>query len=382
MFLLLAFSGNPLFVEMSYSKILLSIFAVGFLFISSLEGNNILRFKSVKRLVFIILLFVLLSLFQFLYFNFVTWVGLFGFILKIIIAYSVVYYYFSRNFSFELTYIKVMSFLCLISFPFFLLNFFGHFGIQLQNEVLKSNLFYTSHNSVFDFVRNSGMFWEPGAFAGYIILALLFIVVVNGRFVIGRFKKEFLLLLIGLFSTFSTTGYVVFGFLASIYFLMNYSLGKIFFAPFFIFLMVFSYGNFSFLEYKVLDQYEKAIELEQFEVSNTRFGSLIMDIQYFSSSPLFGNGMHFSTRYRFHPWVNEDIGHGNGMSNFIVVWGLPIFLFWLFSLYHFFKQWLLSSFLAILTSFTVVLVLQGEQFLNYPLFLMFFIYSPFKIRNK
>lgn len=382
MFFLLAFSGNPLFVDMPYSKLLLSIFAFGFFIFVNFRTNAIVRVKPAKRLFYVLFLFLLLSVFQFLYFNFVTWVGLFGFLLKIIFAYSIVYYYSSKNYSFEYFYIKVLSFLCLISLPLFFLNYFGHFGYQLQNDILKSSFFYTSHSVVSDFVRNSGMFWEPGAFAGYIILAFLFIVTLNGKFQIGEFKKEFILLLIGLISTFSTTGYIVFGFMASIYFLNSYSWFKLFIAPFFVFVMLFFFSEFSFLHDKVLVQYEQAVELGKFEVSNTRFGALVMDIQYIYSSPFFGNGMHFSTRYRFHPWVNEDIGHGNGMSNFIVYWGFPVFLFWLFSVFSFFRQNLNSVFISILLSFVLLLVLQGEQFLNYPLFLVFFVFSAFPVSNK
>lgn len=381
MFLLLAFSGNPLFTDMPYSKVLLSVFAVVFFTYAHLQGKAILRLKPVGRLVGIMAFFLFLCLCHLIAFDFVSWEGVLGFLLKLVIAYSALHYYHSRRESFELIYVKVMATISMLSLPLFALNFFRHVGIQLEKTTQKSTFFYTSHDTTAEFVRNSGMFWEPGAFAGYLILAFLFIVALNGRFQIGPFKKEFLWLFLGILTSLSTTGYVVFGLIATIYFLTNYSFGKFIIAPLFGILVVYAYSNLDFLQLKILGQYEEATEMGRYDVSNTRFGALNMDLEYINSSPWYGNGLHFSTRYRFHPWVTEDIGHGNGMSNFIAFWGIPLFLLWLFWVYHFFKKRLNNGLLSALAMFIIVLMLQGEQFLNHPLFLIFFIYTAFTFQK-
>ena len=108
------------------------------------------------------------------------------------------------------------------------------------------------------------------------------------------------------------------------------------------------------------------------DVSSTRFGALNMDITYIKSQPLTGNGLHKSTRFRFHPWFDDEVGHGNGMSNFLAFWGIPFFLFWVICLYRFGKQASGSTVTAILFVLLMLLILQGEQFLNFPLFLIFF----------
>ncbi|MBP1663538.1 MAG: hypothetical protein H6Q19_678, partial [Bacteroidetes bacterium] len=95
-------------------------------------------------------------------------------------------------------------------------------------------------------------------------------------------------------------------------------------------------------------------------------------LMYIRSQPLTGNGLDISTRYRFHPWVKEDIGHGNGMSNFAAIWGIPFFLYFLYCVYLFAHHYSRKKIIAVVFLLTIVLVLQGEQFLNYPMFLSFF----------
>lgn len=382
MFLLLAFSGNPLFTEMPYSKVLLSLFAIAFFAFAHVQGNAILRFKPVGRLLGVIGLFLFLSLCNLIAFNFVSWHGVLGFLLKLVIAYSALNYYYSRKEPFELIYVKVMATLSMLSLPLFALDFVSHVGIQLEKSTQKSTLFYTSYDTTQEFVRNSGMFWEPGAFAGYLLLAFLFMVVLNGRFEIGPFKKEFFWLFLAILTTMSTTGYIIFGLILLVYFLKNYSVGKFIFVPLFSVIAINAFSKLEFLQSKILWQLEEAMEMESFDVSNTRFGALIMDLEYIASSPWFGNGLHYTTRYRFHPWVTEDIGHGNGMSNFIAFWGIPVFLLWMFWVYQFFKKRVYNGILASLAMVIIVLMLQGEQFLNYPLFLVFFLFTAFSNKKS
>jgi hypothetical protein len=128
------------------------------------------------------------------------------------------------------------------------------------------------------------------------------------------------------------------------------------------------------------EQFIEAQNMDENKTSNTRFGALKMDWQYISSQPLTGNGLHVKTRFRFHPQVKGDIGHGNGMSNFLASWGFPFFLFWLYCVYKFARQVSHSTLTALIALGIIILVLQGEQFLNFPLFLSFFA-LPFLYKN-
>jgi hypothetical protein len=275
-----------------------------------------------------------------------------------------------------------MFFLSIVSIPFFILNFFVHVGIQLTNSFLKSMFLYTSFNIPKNELRNPGMFWEPGAFAGYLILALLFIILRNKKFQLGRYKKEVFGITVGILTSLSTTGYIIFSIILLFYVLQNYRYGRIIILPTTVLIMFLAYVNLDFMQYKIEKQFIKSTELSQNDVSNTRFGSLIMDWQYIKTQPLIGNGLDMRTRYRFHPWINEDIGNGNGMSNFIAYWGIPFFLFWAFGFYKFARNISQSSFIAWVVLTIVILTLQGEQFLNFPVFLIFFIAHSRFIENE
>jgi hypothetical protein len=321
----------------------------------------------------ILLAISLISYFQYFALGYVSFPGVFSLILKILLGMFVLLYFASKGVSFYHLYIKTFTFLAIISIPFFIINFFTHWGIQLDNIHSKSLLFYTSYDLSFEEVRNSGMFWEPGAFAGYLNLALLFIALSNKRFLLGEYKRDVVWIIIGIVTTLSTTGYIVLGIIILVSIIQQFKHAKFILVPAVILIGYYSYFNLDFLNEKIEKQYALAAELSKDEVSNTRFGALAMDLVYIRDKPIIGNGLDTRTRFRFHPWIKEDIGHGNGMSNFIVWWGIPFFLFWLYCLYTFVFKVTLSIQVALLFSFLIILILQGEQFLNYPLFLIFFV---------
>jgi hypothetical protein len=376
LFLLLCFSGNPIITAMSYSKNLLVIYSFAFIFyIFSFVNYNYLKIK-IQQILLVILFIVFLTLYQKFLIGFVSYPGVFALILKILLGLFTLIFYRVKRIGFMDSYIKVMAFLTIISLPFFVLNQFGNWGIQLDNEFLKSFFFHTTfpveiYSDSF-LIRNPGMFWEPGAFAGYLLLALLFIVLKNRSITIGRYKKEVLWIIIGITTSQSTTGYFLLGIVILLFIWNRYRWSRIIVVPATVLLVFWGYNSISFLGDKVEDQYSGAVTMGENDVSNTRFGSLNMDMQYIMSQPFTGNGLDVSTRYRFHPWVKEDIGNGNGMSNFIACWGIPFFLFWFYCAYRFAYLFTRKKSVAFFFMVMMVLVLQGEQFLNYPMFLIFF----------
>lgn len=376
LFFLLCFSGNPIISSMGYSKILLVVYSFSFIvYVFTFVNFEYIKLK-IQQILLVIVFIVLLVIYQRLLLGKVSYPGVIVLILKILLGLFTFIFYKAKRISFVVTYIKIMSFLAMISLPFFILNQFIQWGIQLDNVFLKSFFIYTSYPvetfSESLLVRNPGMFWEPGAFAGYLILALLFIVLENRSFTIGNYKMEILSIIAGIITSQSTAGYFLLGLLILLYAWNRYSWGKIVIVPLSLLLIYWGYNNIAFMGNKVEDQYSNAIAMGENDVSNTRFGALNMDLMYIKSQPLTGNGLDISIRYRFHPWVKEDIGHGNGMSNFAVIWGIPFFLYWLYCVYLFAYYYSQKKSIAYIFLITIVLILQGEQFLNFPMFLSFF----------
>ena len=391
LFFLLCFSGNPIFASESYSKPLLVIYTLLF----SIYTLNIIAWKLqkdvVRFLIGIVFFISVIVIAQYFILGFVSYPGVFAIILKIFLGLMTLIYYQNKKIDLLIVYIKILTFLAIISIPFFILNQFGFYGIltiETRGFPLKSFLIFTStlYNPGYDFTygitRNSGMFWEPGAFAGYLLIALIFIVLKNKKFEIGKYRKESFWIFIGIITTMSTTGIVILSIIILSYALQNYKWGKIVIAPSFFLIIYLSYTNLSFLQNKITGQALEAIDLQSGDFSNSRFGSLIIDSEYIKAQPIFGNGLTARTRYRFNSIVvDTNVGNGNGMSNFMAEWGIPLFIYWLYCVFRFARNTTKSKIISLTVVFMILLIMQGEDFLNFPMFLMFFILSKFYNEN-
>ena len=269
--------------------------------------------------------------------------------------------------------LRVMTVLCLISLFFYSFNLFGIRFPSLVDIQSKSQslIIYTQtwDDETGSLFRNSGPFWEPGAFAGYIIIVLLLhIDQVNELW--NKHKYEVIVLFLTLLTTTSTTGYIV------MMFLLVYNAVKLIDNKYLsvacvallLTISVFAFVNFDFLGEKIQN------EIFDIEIDNplmlnySRFGSIIFDAQYIASHPLFGNGLDFSTRYRFHDYIftaEELTGFGNGFTGSIASMGLLFMLAFIIGIY--FNPTLKRKWGVILS---VILLLQGEYFLNYPLIMI------------
>jgi hypothetical protein len=382
MFFLVCFSGNPIITNMGYSKGLF----IGFTAIFFIHTIFIIDLQMLKKVLGIFSV-VVVSIFTIIFFQqmilgFVSFPGVFYYIIKIVFSLSLLIYFKHIKADFIEAYIKVITFLAIVSIPLWMINHVGYFGIDTDSVNRKSLLFYTSvrHIPGRAIIRNPGMFWEPGAYAGYLIVALVFIALKNRKFQIGPYKKEVIWIILALLTTMSTAGFVVFGAVLMFYSIQNYRLGKLIIIPVMILIMSILYNNMDFLKEKIERQYTEAIEMDEDDVSANRMGALVMDLQYIRAQPLIGNGLHVKTRYRFHPQVKGDIGHGNGMSHYMAAWGIPFFLFWLFCVFKFSKQISHSNKTATIAIIIILLLLQSQQYLNYPLFISFF-FLPFVYKN-
>lgn len=367
MFMLLALSGNPFFsVSSQYGQYAFVLLVVGLI----VKHHNFFNLKKAKSYFRYIAFFCVIFLSQFIVLGFVSIPGVIGFLLKITIGYIVIK---RLNINFKNVYFNLLFFVSLISVLGYLYNItIGDIpAIYLrENTRLYSDNSLRSiivFNQLADGLRNSGMFWEPGAFACYINLAFL-LYLGKLRALLKKHKFKAIVILIALITTFSTTGYFVLFFVCVITvfteFSSKYKIITIPLAGMFIVLGFMLYQSLEFLNEKVNRQYETALTLDG-DFSNTRFGALVFDWHYIQKRPLIGNGLHSSTRYADHPWLQneEALGHGNGFSNFLASMGLLSLLYYAFLILKFNKN---KSWVFLIA---VLALMQGEQLLNYPLFL-------------
>jgi len=219
--------------------------------------------------------------------------------------------------------------------------------------------------------RNCGMFWEAGAFAGYLIFAMLFSLPVKNRY--STFY--FWVLAITLLSTQSTTGYVALVIVLVGYFLssgLRLSLplrNSLRFALLAIlaFGAISTYSQLPFLKDKIVSQIIYT-ENEDKYWQLTRFGNAIFDIEYIVERPIFGWSLSDRTRD-----VEDEFiltAQGNGLTGATVRLGMTGVIMYFVLVYEGFKKRLKKHVLATIATVCIATLLVGEQFLLYPLFLI------------
>ena len=384
--LLFCISGNPAFtLTVPLGKI---IYGIALVIILVVTGFKI-KEKALKNAALWLGFLGVIFAAQYLQFGYITLLGSLNFAVKMLCAILLASYLGER---FPETAIRVMAGICLVSLVFYLINLAGvrfHSPIKITTKGEALILYTQTWEDPYhqEFFRNSGMFWEPGAFAGY-IMAVLLLFVDKARLLLTRFRWHFLILSLALLTTTSTTGYITYALLMVFFILQwgsksRYRIYIYLVAGLVIVGAVFAFTNIDFLGDKLKKEMTVAEKQKESDVNFSRIGSLVFDMQYIVSHPLFGNGLSGLTRFRYHLGVydEEDLsGFGNGFSGCIATMGVLFMLAYLISIGT--NQTLRRWWIVILM---IILLLQGEYFLSYPFFMMFpFIrYGPPKeVRRK
>lgn len=384
-FLIVASSGFPFFSGIDFIEIFL--FLLSFT-IFIYKGIN----KDPKALI-IISLFFLIEIFQHFLHGSYSYRTSLGTAVKLATVYFIVKLVKEK---FIIYYINILYFFTLISLTFYILSFlpgFSDFIISQIAPFFKSpfvdpNAFYKPSPNIIVFnynpslmteFRNSGPFWEPGAFAVYLIFALLFNIILKGNL----FDKKNIFFIITIITTFSTGGYIAFFIVISGYYLFNKKMSHKLISIFFILASISIYTTTSFLEKKV----EHNISLAD-ETTSSRFGSALADFNLFKQSPFVGWGrgpMRYGGEQAF--FFGQDQHRNNGVFILLATYGffgslLYYILFYksLFTINSFFKFRKGFSFVLFIT--TLLLGFSQSLFFK-PFFLCFlFLFLSIKPQNK
>jgi len=368
-------SGNIMF-QNKISLFTVFILATGlFFYRKSKFDMNFVYFLIVIMIIFI------LQIFKFNFFPVVTYLG---FYIRILIAYFIL----KSVVDFPDKFVNVMYYIAIISFMFFipillipgfedfLLNhlvFYAKIGEEIQSRFNIMGLYTIVPGNHF---RSAGPFWEMGAFAGYLILAL----------VINYLKKPVLnskiniVLMLAILTTQSSTGYITF--LIFLAFVFNREVKNILLKSILAFSMLFvgylAYTNLDFLGKKIEMQFEAArtlVNSPNLEGESTdRFASILKDWRDYEGHEIIGRGLHNRTRYTS-IYDTKDIRaiRTVGSTDIIVRLGLPFFLLILFLMYRSFSiysryHWKNGDYMGISMVFIMMLVLTSETYFVYSLF--------------
>lgn len=382
-FLIVASSGIPFFTGVE----ILNIFLFLYTFIIFIYRG----YKKDSQAFLIIFLFFLIEVFQHFLHGSYSYRTSIGTIIKLTAAYFIVKIVNEKFISY---YINILYFLSIISFVFYSLSFIPGFTNIIISQIapffespfIDQNSFYTPSPSVILYTfdaslmteyRNSGPFWEPGAFAVYLIIALLFNIIKKGSLL----EKKNKVFIIALITTFSTAGYIAFFILVSGYYLFNRKLSHKLLLIGFVFASVSIYTTTSFLEKKVKHNMSLADE-----TTSSRFGSAIADYRLFEKSPIVGWGRgpkRYGGKEAF--FFGQDQHRNNGVFILLATYGLLGSLLYYFLFYK--SLLTINSFYKFRKGFSFVffitiLLLGFSQSLFFKPFFLCFLFLFLAIKPK
>lgn len=334
---------------------------------------------------FFIFILVLLEILQGIFFGNFEIIPIVGLFLRIATAYIIVKILYQ---SFITKFVNTIIFLSLISLPFFILCYNSQFVDYMLSNVTPffkpvfeyNNPIYDIHPNVilytfsagviYENIRNSGPFYEPGMFAVFLNFALLLNIIRQKKLI----NIKNLILIITIITTFSTSGYIAFFLIVAGYFLNFKQIKSIFFFIIISSFALYLYMNISFLSEKVNDN------IDAKETTTSRFGSFFADINYIKQSPIIGNSRSLYERIGFSKYDKVQRHRNNGISKLAVNYGL-FFLIYFFYLYYKFFKAIKSHYKSeypIFFGFIVIIVLGFSQIIfQYA----FFLSIPFLIHN-
>lgn len=361
-FLLLCLSGNPFFPEVFTEWIYVGFAGVlFFMHIGKLTADR-LRLNVFSKWV---IGFIVLFIAQFIFISPVSVPADINFLAKFFIAFIIPCI---LGDIFRYAYFKAITFTAAVSLVFFFIYVTTgwHTGLSFGRD--NTILFYNHHNVNFVYdggYRNCGMFWEPGAFQGYInLVPLLFYNELKQLWQQERISC--IILIIALITTFSTTGYVVFMFIIGTAVIKNTQsmLYRSIIGVAVIAAVVYSFTSLDFIGEKMTKQFENALTLKKGVVSWSRFGAAVVDSYEIARSPITGNGFMMDARY---PKLGVLMaGSGNGFTGAVNSFGIIVIFLYLFQLFK--RSPVITIIEKLIYVATVILLLQGEFFLNYPMF--------------
>lgn len=362
LFLLLAISGNPFFIELH---------GVQDYYIILVLTTIVALYRREHRVVSLFISYsipiLLLNLYQLLSFDDAKLSTILFFMMKIYIGIGLLVLI---GDDFVKKYFNIMVAVAVISLGGFLYNIFiGVFpGIVISegnyNSIRYTSVLYTQMYGEFFINRNAGMFWEPGAFQGFLNIALFF------SFYLQNHKYLFLkrlILVIAVITTFSTTGYISMAFLFLLFLLKTKSLKtgwKIFGMLFLIIIFTFAYTTIDFLEAKIASNVESD--------EGGRIAGYVMAIDKLGSDLFMGRS-----------YVTEFVyDGGNGFLFHLISLGLVgLAYYYLILFIRYNKSTNRSFFIPFIM--LLILIYQGEGFIIHPLFLgIAFIQYPKDFKQK
>lgn len=274
---------------------------------------------------------------------------------------------------FAATYVSLIVFIAVVSLFGYLSDVFGLFGSIIRLLPRVGNTGYEGFLYLFQFQqhieRNNSIFYEPGAYQAFLNAGFFLLFFVNMKFSLKRQRVYILILLVTLFTTYSTTGFLIFAIIFSL-FLMKSSVmtasGKMILVGVMFSVVIIFAAQFQDVVTKKIIDYVDVEDIT--DSSNLRSMDALVDIEIIKRH-VFGVGYDkYTAVFSSIGQVGLGSSSSNGITKTFAVYGLPFGLF-LFASYYFALRRLLGGGLMSITAFGILLMfLLGESW---------YVFSPF-----
>jgi len=217
-------------------------------------------------------------------------------------------------------------------------------------------------------VRNYGIFWEPGAFAVHLCLAIFF-----ELFYFKLNIKRVIILTICVLTTLSTLGFVCLGLLFIIYITINNTINLRLIKYFFVFSIIVALLLFFVdVDYVYFHVFGKIENYEQSDTTQSRINACIYPLEAFLSSPICGIGLE-----KFLLLNEEKCGNVatftflNCLTLFGLFWGMTIII----GCINFFTSKVLLLLPKLMLTLFTILLFFSEAFEQLPLLYILALYG-------
>lgn len=221
--------------------------------------------------------------------------------------------------------------------------------------------------------RAQAVFWEPGAFAIYLDISIAY----NLFFCKTIDVKTLRVLLLGLFITFSTTGYIVLTILILVFCFSNRKERDLLYKNYLIYMLILIVFVLLIIEWNAIYELVFAKLTSGTSSATTRYSSLINGLRLTMDYPFFGVGSSYRDFMEYYVGTSDFNNGGNSVTNTIiaqfVTYGIPYGMIFVYGTVKYFKTWGKNKVECFCIVLAILLGYFGEHFFSFmPLIFIFY----------
>lgn len=259
------------------------------------------------------------------------------------------------------SFVRVVMVIAVVSLVGFSIDSLGFRSVMLS--ILPGEVWQFIYH--FDYAihleRNNAIFYEPGAYQIYLIAAIFVLAFSNVSIPKKNRLVFFAILAVTLFTTGSTTGFLMFGFLLFVILLKSQLLTKKLKVGVVALGVIMMLSSPLFLNEIIVEKLESYTSIEDITDSGDRRSlDVLVDIEIFKSFP-FGAGYNeYARNFSQVGQVREGAGSSNGFTRTFAIYGFPFTLFFFGTLFFFFYKFFHDR-VVIFSGFLLLMVFLYSQ---------------------